>query len=425
MIRSSRLSRRGAARVSVAWMIVAGVFALAALAFAFIAQTDLASEQERAARAADQEKAAQTEATAQAETRRNISQVLGWYNRESADPASDVDAVKAAMDSLRTTFTDISATDGDFEAMLPKIQGAFDAKDAVIAQLNTRIQTLESEVSAAKDSVNQIGTDKDGVIGELRSQYSDLEQRLADRESELERRLAASQDQLSERDADLRETVASAEEQARAATRVKRTLDARINALADATKLTREPFSELPDGSIVDVSDSTSYGYIDLGADHRVNRGLRFRVISSASGGARTKAWAEVSEVFPDYAEVQIYDLVDRYDPVVPGDQIVNPLFDPDTDRRAVLMGRFSGAYGEGEVVSLLQRMGIYVQNDLDVRTNYVILGSELYNDPETNEPYDEPVSPTELPDFKQAQNYGVVPITLEQLREYFRVYAG
>ena len=163
--------------------------------------------------------------------------------------------------------------------------------------------------------------------------------------------------------------------------------------------------------------------HINLGVDQRVNRGLRFRIVSSSAGGSSTKGWCEVSEVFPNYAEVRVYELVDRYDPVVPGDKVVNPLFDPETDRRAVLMGRFSGAYSEGEVVSLLQRMGIYVQDDLDVRTNYVILGSELYADPETGEPYDEPVSPTDLVEFKASQNYGVVPITIEQLREYFRVY--
>ena len=416
-------SRRGAARVSAVWLIFAGVLALAGLAFAFIAQSDLATEQERASKAVAQEQAARTEAQTRTEERRNVSSLLGWFNRESADPASDVEAVKGAMDSLRTAFPDISATDGDFETMLPKVRAAFDKRGEQIANLQNQIKQLEGQLDAARQSTTQVTTDKDGVIGELRSQYADLEQRLTDRESDLEQRLAASQDELSERDASLRETVAQAEEEARSFVRKERTYGARINALADATKLTREPFSELPDGQVTEVSDSTSYAYIDLGADQRVNRGLRFRIVSSTSGGSRTKGWCEVSEVFPTYAEVQVYELTDRYDPVVPGDKIVNPLFDPETQRRAVLMGRFSGAYGEGEVISLLQRMGIYVQDDLDVRTNYVILGSELYNDPETGEPIDEPMSPTELTDFKRSQNLGVVPITIEQLREYSRVY--
>lgn len=420
-----RSSRRGAARISAVWMIAAGVLALAALALAFIAQSDLSNAEDTVARAKQSEEAATAQAAQRAEERRNLSLLLGWYNRDSADPASDVEAVKAAMTELRGAFPDISATDADFESMLPKIRATLDSERAKVAELRSGIKRLEDEVAAANEAVGTVRDDKDQVIGELRAQYADLEKRLADREAELERRVAQAQDQLSERDASLRETVAEAEGQARRFNRTLLEKDTRINVLSDQTQMLRAPFSDLPDGSVVEVSRSTPYGYIDLGADHRVSRGMRFRVESSGAGGAHTKAWAEVSEVFPDYSEVRIFDLADRYDPVTAGDRIINPLYDPDAERFAVLLGRFDGTYNKAQVVSLLERMGIHVQDELDYRTNYVILGAELYDDPETNEPLETPLSPTQLPAYKRAQNLGAVFIPIEQLRDYFRVYAG
>lgn len=418
-------SSRGAARISAVWMIAVGVLFLAALVFAIVAQSDLTREKSNAQLARDAEKGARAEAETVAEGRRNVSRLLGWYDPNSTDPASDAEVVKGAMAELRTTFPDISETDGDFEHILPKIREAFDKERATIAELNTRVASLESELQAAKQASEEIRAQKDQLIADGNQKYADLEQRLAERETDLERRLAAAQDQLSERDASLRETVAESETQTRAHNRTVREKDARIGTLADQTRLTRAPFSDLPDGKVVDVSPSTPYAYIDLGADQRVNRGLRFRVESNSPGGARTKAWAEVQKVYPSYAEVRIYDLADRYDPVTIGDKIVNPLFDPTTQRNAYLMGRFSEPYSEAEVANLLQRMGVKVQDRLDNYTNYVILGSELYSDPETGEAYETPKSPTELEDFKRAQNLGVVPITLDQLRDYFRVYAG
>lgn len=419
MMRSSR----GAARISAVWMIAVGVLFLAALALAFISQSDLSKANEREAAAKAAEQAALETAQERTGERRDVSQLLGWYNRESADPASDVAAVKAAMTELRNAFPDISATDADFQAMLPKIRAALDKERAMVAELRTKVSTLEGEISAANEAVTKVRDDKDGVIAELRQQYADLEKRLADREGDLERRVAQAQDQLSERDAALRETVAEAEGQARQFNRTLREKDTRINVLSDQTQMLRAPFSDQPDGSVVQVSNSTPYGYIDLGADHRVSRGMRFRVEAQEANGPRTKAWAEVSQVFPDYAEVRIYDVVDRYDPVTVGDHIVNPLYDPDAERYAYLIGRFSGAYGREQVTDLLQRMGIQVQDKLDFRTNYVILGSELYSDPETGQPLEEPIDPADTPAYKQAQNLGAKFIPIEQLRDYFRVY--
>ena len=103
------------------------------------------------------------------------------------------------------------------------------------------------------------------------------------------------------------------------------------------------------------------------------------------------------------------------------GDVIVNPLFDPTGERNAVLAGRFSGQFNRREIELLLKRMSINVQESMDLTTHFLIVGSEMWNDPETNEPLDEPIQPSELPVYKDAVGLGVQVIPVQNIREFFR----
>ena len=415
-------STRGAARVSAVWIIAVGVLFLVAIAFAFIAQNDLAAER-RAAAAADVARAAALENEQKLATeRRGVSEVLGWYNPESADPASDPRAARAALEALKTTFTDLGASDVTFERAIPKIIAMYNARGAKIAELEARAQALENEVTVQRNAVAQVQTEKDAQIAQLRQQLADETQNLTSQKEEAERRLAAATTQLSDRDNELRQVRVDSQAARRTLEQELLKKNARIGELAEATKFAREPFNQYPDGKIIEVSDALNVAWIDLGANHRVTRGMRFQVQDGRPGRSGLKAWAEVRRVDQNSAEVLISGVRDPFDPVVKGDAIINPLFDPAGGRNAVLVGRFSGAYNERDLTLLLQRMGIQVQPRLDLTTHFLIVGSELYNDPDTNEPLEEPIQPSELAVYKEAEANGVQIIPLQDIREFFRV---
>ena len=67
----------------------------------------------------------------------------------------------------------------------------------------------------------------------------------------------------------------------------------------------------------------------------------------------------------------------------------------------------------------LLAGMGIEVQDELDFSTDYLIVGSDLFVD-EEGTPLDDPLSPTDLPVYKDAQANGVQIVPLTKLRSYF-----
>ena len=87
--------------------------------------------------------------------------------------------------------------------------------------------------------------------------------------------------------------------------------------------------------------------------------------------------------------------------------------------------GRFSGGFSTKDIQALLEKMGVMVQPKVDKTTHFLIVGSELWSDPATGEPLSEPMQPSDLPEYKQAESLGVQIIPLQDIREYFRLGAG
>ncbi len=151
-------------------------------------------------------------------------------------------------------------------------------------------------------------------------------------------------------------------------------------------------------------------------------RGMGFRIEGGSRSNRHLKAWGEVTQVERNRAEIALSKLIDKFDPVVNGDVIINPLYDPIGGRNAVLAGNFSGTYSHKELGSLLANVGINVQESIDETTHFLILGSTLYNDPVTNEPLEEPLEPKDLAEYKEADVRHIQIIPLSDIRTFFKV---
>ena len=176
---------------------------------------------------------------------------------------------------------------------------------------------------------------------------------------------------------------------------------------------------------IIEVSDALNLGWIDLGANQRLTRGMRFRVEGGPEGSRRFKGYADVVKVESNRAEVVFSEQVDRFDKIVPGDVLINRLYDPTGSRNAVLVGRFSGRFNEKELEVMLQRIGINVQEGLELTTHFIIVGSEMYTDPATNEPLEDPVQPQDTPVYRNAEAQGLQIIPLQDIQEFLRIGAS
>lgn len=416
-------SNAGKARISIVWMVTVGVLFLVALVFAFISQSDLSTERDNVVDA----QAKATEMTNQVEgllrERRDLSTLLGWYDRESADPQTKLDVARKGLEDLRTTFPDLGAAEKDFETALQKLPPAFADRGRKIAELETRVKGLESELSAAQASRDQIAAEKDATIASLRQQAADEQKNAEQRVQELEGRLEQARTQLAERDGEVRKAREEAGLDKRRFDAQKAIDDARIAQLSSITAFARDPFWRQPDGRVLEVSDRLGSGWIDIGANQRVVRGLVFEVRSP--GDESVKGYAEVTAVKANSAEVQFTGVVDRFSPPVAGDVVANRLYDPVGGRNAVLVGRFSGTFNETDLKTLLAKMGIQVQARVDKTTHFLIVGSEVWTDPDTGEPLADPRQPSDMPEYKQAESLQVQIVPIQDIREYFRLGAG
>ena len=414
-------SNRGAASLGV--VIGAAVVAIVAIAFGGLAASDKSKADESATAAREARVAAEEQMTEAIKKRQDVSAVLGFYDRTSADRDADPAlAQQYIQDTLRSTFPDVGDEDKDFESVMPKIIAAFNERNRKVAELETRITSLEGEVSARDQAVRDVTSQKDGTIASLRQELSDEQSNAQQRESELQERLDTALEQVSERDQELRSARAEAQDKERGFLAQKRIDDARISELTRLTSFAREPFASFPDGNVIEVSDSLNLGWIDLGANQRLTRGMRFRVEGGPPGNRRFKGYADVTRVQANRAEVTFSGLVDRYDRVVPGDVLINRLYDPKGGRNAVLVGRFSGRYSRPELKAALERIGINVQDDLELTTHFILVGSEMYNDPETNEPLEEPIQPQDLPIYRNAEAKGLQILPIQDIQEYLNV---
>ncbi|MEX1025166.1 MAG: hypothetical protein WD226_08830 [Planctomycetota bacterium] len=417
-------SNRGAARVSAVWIIVLVVLFLAGLAFAFIAQSDMTAQRERADQAIRAAAAADAKREAQFGVTRAISLALGFYDEDSAETTADPELALAALEDFKRAFPDLGSSVTNFGQAVQPIINAHAQRGLKLAELEGRIASLEGELAQARVATTEIGREKDTLIADLRSQISDLEENAARRQSELEDRLATANEANTNLDLTVRETRAQMTDRERELQRELQARETKIESLAKLTTFAKEPHASKPDGEIIATSSELPLGWINIGSNNRLTTGTRFEVRAGDLEGGY-KGMCEVVRIEPNRAEVMFYDVVDRFDPVAKGDRIINKLYDPTGGRNAVLVGRFSGAYTQNELTIFLERMGINVQPRLDATTHFLIVGSELYTDPDTNEPLEEPIQPSELAVYKNAEAQGVEIVPLQDVRQFFAASAS
>ena len=412
---------RGAARVSAVWLISAIVAALVAIVFAFIAYKDRALAEEQAAEARREEAVRTDSLQATTAKMATLSEPLGWYKDPDAlSKETDLASMTLTLGELRDAFN-LDASYDTIQDMVPELISRYDARRQKIVELEGRINTLDTEIASVREEVTETEDSKQKIIDGLNSDLQDEKDNARTRQSELEDDVDQLRDQVTDLDTDNRSLRGIIEERDLQVAEMIRTHEARLNNMNAALKPFREPLRDRPDATVLEVSEELPMGWIDIGANNRLTVGTSFDVYSGTVGSQRLKARATVTRTEARKAEVTFTNVTSRYDGVVPGDILVNPLYDPSGEHNAVLLGRFSAPYDERDLTALLDRIGITVQENLDLTTHYLIVGGALYTD-EDGLPLDEPQQPSELGTYRDAEALGVVILPVQQLRGYFKL---
>lgn len=419
-------SRRGAARIGAVAVIIFAMLGLVAIVFAVISQQDMTTAEEARDVALADAAEADQKFVEQIEQTRLVSDVLGF---RPIDPdtgqavigsTSDVEAAQQALSDFKGEFPDMDDAVRTYGDILPIVKAVHASKLTQIADLQQRVEDLQSQVTAAQAQTTKVGRDLQGQIDSLETQLADARSNATTTQASLQDRLDAATDDRNEKDSQLRSVRGDLDDAQRTLAQEQRSAQARMRLLTDKLRpVLREP--EAADGEILDVSDKLPIGFIDRGTVDKILRGMVFEVRSGRPGQYDViKGYAEVIDVMADMARVEFSNIADQFDPIAPGDQISNPLYDPEGQRNAVLAGRFTGTYSEADIKRLADQIGITIQPAVTADTDFLIVGGEIFLD-EDGEPLEEPIQPNELAPYKDAEALGAQIISYRQLSQFFK----
>lgn len=415
---NSIVSRRGAARVGVV-SIVMFVFLLVAVFYGYVAQDAESAVRNELAAANKAQSQSESKLLSKVNELADRSILLGFSENAAITP-SNLEAAQASLGELSGNFPNMDGVK-TFEDAVPIAIGAYKTKVQQIAALEGRIAELEGQVSSERDAKSALQQEKDQRISSLEQEARDASETADSEISRLEDSVSKLRSQLNSTTAQ----VTDAEDAKRATERALE--EARLNHSAERGQWTSlrndmQRGSEKADGEISAVMAEFGVGFINLSASDRLSEGTVFRIVSGRPGAdaSDAKAHCRVTSVGPKFAEVAIYDVADRFEPVVVGDLIYNPLYEAKGQRNAVLAGNISGAYNEAELRTLFSEIGINVQSEISNATDFLITGGPVFNDAD-GEPLDTPMPVDQLPVYGEARDLGVEIVSMRDVLQYFK----
>jgi hypothetical protein len=246
------------------------------------------------------------------------------------------------------------------------------------AALKAQKDAYAAEVAAkALDSAKTLGAFK--TIEEIREELANLKKLMESKEIDANRRL--------------KELVKSLEEK-----------DIKLKKILEEIESKREAlYTDRPHGKITKVDNRNGIAWINLGSADFVRTQLTFSIAApnavTTSGRRERKGAVEVTRVLDEHlSQVKIVDVTNAtQDPILEGDQIFNPAWDPTRPMRIAIAGHVDknsdGLDDTAELVRDLQKQGIQIDAWLDMKeikvegpgisgvTDFLILGDSPQSD--------------------------------------------
>ncbi len=294
--------------------------------------------------------------------------------RSEAESLADMTGIslnRGLVTEARELYQGLTQAQEEFQAMAAQnadLQDRIDDRDRTLedltAQFTAQVKTLEAQKQAADEKFRL-----------AHEQYTAGQQQftneLAQIRTELNMEIASKNQQL-------REMIVKLDAKDQTIERLRAELD-KTRGMGGAEVAVRKP-----DGKVLQTKNIEGVCYINLGAEDRVIPGLAFTVYPTggipASGLGKAKI--VVTQVQKTISECRIVDqAVDN--PIVAGDPIGNVAYDPQRTYTFVVEGQFDvrgrGQYSADdakEVKLLIERSGGAVADQVDVQTDFVVLGA-------------------------------------------------
>lgn len=287
-----------------------------------------------------------------------------------------------------------------------------DSLSGAVAALSDQVVKLAGDLQAQKNQADALQKQNQQLLASQKAQLDDRDKLISEANQKVEglqTELKQAQEATANAQAALQASAtqsmkglqdANAQQAAQIQTKDKQILtqQKQLAGLKAKLKVARvnpdEAVIQHADGSIIRVTDYNTC-FINLGERQHVTKGLTFEVYDKAHGipplgdgmsdtnMPSGKASIEVFNVSPDTSECRIIKTQPGQQLVI-GDLIMNLIYDPNTAYNFVVYGNFdltnggAASPGDAEIIKrLVTQWGGKIQNDVDMDTDFVIMGQE------------------------------------------------
>ncbi|MBI2923248.1 MAG: hypothetical protein HYY18_19505 [Planctomycetes bacterium] len=372
---------RASRGISIIWVIFAVTLAGAAAITAFLQYLEVQTYKEWIKRAEEKRDAAEKERKFTAFPQiKAICHLCGWPFDQESEIESSIALLKDRVDAKKTQY----ALPGKAMAMWEIIHAANIKKETARYRLDTAKQGQKNaQLNAQMSStvISDYTRIKDDEISALQTNL----QKMTDLQTEDVRRYELRKSNLEAEDRKLVDARTAAEKQmkdelldlANQYNRIETQLKELVKQEAVFFDLT------VAQGKIVDPHQDEHYAFITLGQGDRLVRGLKFMVfVREAGGNVRWKGQVEVKDVYERSAKVSIVETADRMDPIINGDLIFNPLYNPRRPVKVAFAGDFAKTrYMKEAATARIRNIGSIVQDAVSDETDFVIVGESYQTD--------------------------------------------
>ncbi len=368
-------SNRGAAQVSLMWVIALTVFALVAVLFGFLQNGEFKRVSEELATVkidlATDKQASQDLRT----EKRDNSAIIGWTGTgEFTNPT----VIIAARDELIREFgvdgTNLRAFSDVVGPIISKFRQISSERDSALAESGRLRADLAARETATRRTLAEkertladARREKDEVQAGLQRQVADLERvrdSLREEYRGLERQLAELRTLADQHERELRGEVAKFQQ--------------RNSILADQLNSVSRR-AAAPDGAVLTAAGDLGIVWIDRGHQDRITTGMEFEVRNATTQAVKGRIRVQRTE--DRRSEARILAQSDKYDPIRTDDLVFNAVYDPSRTPVAALLGNGFGRYDADDLRAMLKDVGVEVRDEVTNETDILLLGTPFFDE--------------------------------------------
>jgi len=328
--------------------------------------------------------------------------ILENARRESArlatgDEADDPSAIRAKRDAIYNEIQRAGIVpdarrfaDAGLTEAMGWLYEAYKGAHGRLTEAESRVAELEAEVRSLEEAKANQQAEFAAQIEEVRQKLSEIE---ADREryrKERDQAVAALESGFEERRAQMDQSLLAARTRNEEVEQALAQLRSRLDSLTEkfgSLMIGPEALTTArkPDGRIITAFPGDDIVYINLSKDDRLVPGLQFAVYAAGEdipADGRAKAQIEVIRIAEHSTECRIVRK-HGYAPILEGDLIANPVYDPEKPLNFVVVGRFDlngdgkpdeGA--DGAIEALIKDWGGATTREVTATTDFLVLGA-------------------------------------------------